>query len=83
MLTEKSDVYSFGILIMELITGRRSPVDYSKPQGEVLPFSQSFVFFYNSTLTNVQGHHSPPQSIHQFLVHTQQVGEDHYVQKSL
>ncbi|KAG4389896.1 hypothetical protein GLYMA_06G177250v4 [Glycine max] len=50
---------------------------------QVLPFSQSFVFFYNSTLTNVQGHHSPPQSIHQFLVHTQQVGEDHYVQKSL
>ncbi|XLT37272.1 hypothetical protein HN873_068564 [Arachis hypogaea] len=34
MLTEKSDVYSFGILIMEIITVR-SPVDYSKPQGEV------------------------------------------------
>ncbi|XWS76977.1 hypothetical protein CRYUN_Cryun01aG0224600 [Craigia yunnanensis] len=34
MLNEKSDVYSFGILIMEIISGR-SPVDYSRPQGEV------------------------------------------------
>lgn len=34
MLNEKSDIYSFGILIMEVITGR-SPVDYSRPQGEV------------------------------------------------
>ncbi|KAJ7951182.1 Kinase family protein [Quillaja saponaria] len=34
MLNEKSDVYSFGILIMEIVSGR-SPVDYSRPQGEV------------------------------------------------
>ncbi|MBA0802330.1 hypothetical protein Gohar_012635 [Gossypium harknessii] len=34
MLNEKSDVYSFGVLIMEIISGR-SPVDYSRPQGEV------------------------------------------------
>ncbi|KAL8495164.1 hypothetical protein ACS0TY_019365 [Phlomoides rotata] len=34
MLNEKSDIYSFGIFIMEIITGR-SPVDYSRPQGEV------------------------------------------------
>ncbi|KAK9743047.1 hypothetical protein RND81_03G213300 [Saponaria officinalis] len=34
MLTEKSDVYGFGILIMELISGR-TPVDYSRPPGEV------------------------------------------------
>ncbi|GMH00484.1 hypothetical protein Nepgr_002323 [Nepenthes gracilis] len=34
MLTEKSDVFSFGILIMEIISGR-TPVDYSRPPGEV------------------------------------------------
>lgn len=34
MLTEKSDVYSLGILIMEIISGR-TPVDYSRPPGEV------------------------------------------------
>ncbi|PSR99786.1 Serine/threonine-protein kinase [Actinidia chinensis var. chinensis] len=34
MLNERSDVYSFGILAMEIISGR-SPVDYSRPPGEV------------------------------------------------
>jgi len=35
MLNECSDVYSFGVLLMEIITGR-SPVDYSRPPGEVI-----------------------------------------------
>ncbi|KAJ4831311.1 hypothetical protein Tsubulata_048713 [Turnera subulata] len=34
MLNEGSDVYSFGVLLMEIITGR-SPIDYSKPAGEM------------------------------------------------
>ncbi|XP_076897532.1 putative receptor-like serine/threonine-protein kinase At4g34500 [Bidens hawaiensis] len=34
MLNEGSDVYSFGVLLMEIITGR-SPVDYSRPPGEM------------------------------------------------
>ncbi|XP_074588797.1 putative serine/threonine-protein kinase At1g01540 [Curcuma longa] len=34
MLNESSDVYSFGIFIMEVISGR-TPVDYSRPPGEV------------------------------------------------
>lgn len=34
MLNERSDVYSFGVLMMEIITGR-TPVDYTKPPGEV------------------------------------------------
>ena len=41
MLNEKSDIYSFGILIMEIISGR-SPVDYSRPQGEVSSTEHNF-----------------------------------------
>ncbi|MFS7914843.1 putative non-specific serine/threonine protein kinase [Helianthus anomalus] len=34
MLNEGSDVYSFGVLLMEIVIGR-SPVDYSRPPGEM------------------------------------------------
>lgn len=43
MLNEGSDVYSFGVMLMEIITGR-SPVDYSRPPGEVRTnFPRSFL----------------------------------------
>ena len=44
MLNEGSDVYSFGVLLMEIITGR-SPIDYSRPAGEV---NSSFLFLLQS-----------------------------------
>ncbi|XP_073019769.1 probable serine/threonine-protein kinase At1g01540 isoform X2 [Primulina eburnea] len=34
VLNERSDVYSFGVLLIEVMTGR-SPVDHSRPPGEV------------------------------------------------
>ena len=48
MLNERSDVYSFGVLIMEIITGR-SPVDYTRPAGEV-----SVVAFLGCVWLNVK-----------------------------
>lgn len=44
MLNERSDVYSFGVLIMEIITGR-SPVDYTRPAGEVSVVDFLITFF--------------------------------------
>lgn len=50
MLNEKSDIYSFGILIMEIITGR-SPVDYSRPQGEVSDFDLRTILCFSSAFS--------------------------------
>ncbi|XP_045819707.1 probable receptor-like serine/threonine-protein kinase At4g34500 isoform X1 [Trifolium pratense] len=44
MLNERSDVYSFGVLLMEIITGR-TPIDYSKPPGEVILVLSKFFHF--------------------------------------
>ncbi|CAN6464457.1 unnamed protein product [Victoria cruziana] len=44
MLNERSDVYSFGILIMEVISGR-TPVDYSRPPGEVTSLFLEKIYF--------------------------------------
>ncbi|KAI4388626.1 hypothetical protein MLD38_000938 [Melastoma candidum] len=59
MLNERSDVYSFGILIMEIISGR-SPVDYSRPPGEVnlvewLKTMTNFLFEMNEELGGSTG----------------------------
>lgn len=50
MLNERSDVYSFGILIMEIISGR-SPVDYSRPPGEVSKILQKPPLTYHRVTT--------------------------------
>ncbi|CAI0377356.1 unnamed protein product [Linum tenue] len=47
MLNEGSDVYSFGVLLMEIITGR-SPIDYSRPAGEVIINRCLFSFYKGS-----------------------------------
>lgn len=44
MLNEGSDVYSFGVLLMEIVTGR-SPIDYSRPPGEVIAGFSGPLFF--------------------------------------
>lgn len=44
MLNEGSDVYSFGVLLMELISGR-SPVDHSRPSGEVQTTPRAFFVY--------------------------------------
>jgi serine/threonine protein kinase len=49
MLNERSDVYSFGVLIMEIITGR-SPVDYTRPAGEV----SVVAFLITSVIQNIK-----------------------------
>ena len=53
MLNEGSDVYSFGVLLMELITGR-SPVDYSRPAGEVKTNTPSVAYVLKMILTLLQ-----------------------------
>jgi len=49
MLNERSDVYSFGVLIMEIITGR-SPVDYTRPAGEVIVVTFLATFFIQNIM---------------------------------
>jgi len=49
MLNERSDVYSFGVLIMEIITGR-SPVDYTRPAGEVIVVTFLVTFFIQNIM---------------------------------
>ncbi|KAK6805803.1 hypothetical protein RDI58_003588 [Solanum bulbocastanum] len=71
MLNEGSDVYSFGVMLMEIITGR-SPVDYSRPPGEM-----NLVDWFKGMVSNRRGEelvdplievHPPPRSLKRVLL---------------
>ncbi|PHT42081.1 putative receptor-like serine/threonine-protein kinase [Capsicum baccatum] len=71
MLNEGSDVYSFGVMLMEIITGR-SPVDYSRPPGEM-----NLVDWFKGMVANRRGEelvdplievHPPPRSLKRVLL---------------
>ncbi|OIT07136.1 PREDICTED: probable receptor-like serine/threonine-protein kinase At4g34500 [Nicotiana attenuata] len=71
MLNEGSDVYSFGVMLMEIITGR-SPVDYSRPPGEM-----NLVDWFKGMVSNRHGEelidplievHPPPRSLKRVLL---------------
>ncbi|KAJ8483797.1 hypothetical protein OPV22_016282 [Ensete ventricosum] len=53
LLNESNDVYSYGVLLMEIISGR-SPVDYSRPVGEV-----NMVEWFKRTVQNMDAQKRP------------------------
>lgn len=68
MLNEANNVYSYGVLLMEIITGR-SPVDYSRPPGEVkkvllLTISSVYIPTPYSTLFAEMSSYIPPKYLH-------------------
>ncbi|KAI3448038.1 hypothetical protein Pfo_004703 [Paulownia fortunei] len=71
MLNEGNDIYSFGVLLMEIITGR-SPVDYSKPPGEM-----NLVDWFKGMVASRRGEevvdplmdvHPPPRALKRILL---------------